>query len=101
MRADGTAVVKLLDGQDFDFDSQWRMSGTGAGELADQDIGMCGGQYVSLSATRSTSSSWREVKGVDEGSVGSTDIREPAPDTYNGTLELERGDKAGPAFLLQ
>ncbi|MFE4959673.1 hypothetical protein ACFRCW_38220 [Streptomyces sp. NPDC056653] len=77
------------------------MSGTGAWELTDQDIGMSDGQYVSLSATRRTSSSWREVKGAEEGSVGSTDIREPAPDTYTVTLELERGDKAGPAFLLQ
>ncbi|MEV7238190.1 hypothetical protein AB0N06_30890 [Streptomyces sp. NPDC051020] len=93
MRKDGTATVKLLDGQDFDFDSQWRMSGTGTWELTDRDIGMGDGQHVSLSVTRRTSSAWREATGTEEGAVGSTDLREPAPDTYTWTLELERGKK--------
>ncbi|MGW3743020.1 hypothetical protein ACWD62_21010 [Streptomyces sp. NPDC005146] len=100
MRADGTAVVKLLDGQDFDFDSQWRLSGTGTCELTDQDIGMSAGQHVSLIATRRTSSSWPEVKGAEEGSVGSTDIREPVPDAYTGNLELERGDKGLALYFI-
>ncbi|WSY97220.1 hypothetical protein OH809_27225 [Streptomyces sp. NBC_00873] len=93
MRKDGTAVVKLLDGQEFDFDDQWRMSGTGTWELTDRDIGWGDGQHVSLSVTRRTSSAWREVKGAEEGAVGSTDLREPTPDAYTWTLELERGDK--------
>ncbi|MCX5343353.1 hypothetical protein [Streptomyces atratus] len=93
MRKDGTAVVKLLDGQEFDFDDQWRMSGTGTWELTDRDIGWGDGQHVSLSVTRRTASAWRGVKGAEEEAVGSADLREPAPDTYTWTLELERGDK--------
>jgi hypothetical protein len=31
LRPDGKAVISLLDGQEFDFDGRWRLSGTGSG----------------------------------------------------------------------
>ncbi|MFI5770097.1 hypothetical protein ACIA74_16370 [Streptomyces sp. NPDC051658] len=93
MRADGSATVKQLDGQDFDFDRQWRMSGTGTWELTDRPMGWSDGQHVSLSVTRRTSSAWREpADAADEAAVDG-DFREPAPDSYTWTLELERRKK--------
>ncbi|MFD7619908.1 hypothetical protein [Streptomyces sp. NPDC059802] len=93
MRADGTAGVKQLDGQDFDFDRQWRMSGTGTWELTDRPMGWSDGQHVSLSVTRRTSSAWREPADAADGVAVDGDFREPAPDSYTWTLELERREK--------
>jgi hypothetical protein len=94
MRADGTAAVKQLDGQEFDFDSQWRISGTGTWELTDRPMGWSDGQHVSLSVTRRTSSAWREpADAADEVAVDGNS-GEPAPDSYTWPLELERREKA-------
>jgi hypothetical protein len=50
LRHDGTALVERLDGQDFDFDDGWRLSGTGTWRLTDGD----GGQVVRLELTART-----------------------------------------------
>ncbi|MFF0751958.1 hypothetical protein [Streptomyces sp. NPDC004267] len=47
LRKDGTALLEKLDGQGFDFEDDWRLSGTGTWQLADD------GQVVRLAlATR-------------------------------------------------
>ncbi|MFG3283209.1 hypothetical protein [Streptomyces sp. NPDC048111] len=38
-RPDGTASIEKLDGQDFDFDRGWRLSGTGTWKLTDSESG--------------------------------------------------------------
>ncbi|MDT0489916.1 hypothetical protein RM717_05315 [Streptomyces griseus] len=50
LRHDGTAHFKELDGQDFDFEDGWRLSGTGTWQLTDDD----GGQVVRLALTART-----------------------------------------------
>ncbi|MET9504363.1 hypothetical protein ABZY42_22040 [Streptomyces sp. NPDC006622] len=50
LREDGTAVLEKLDGQDFDFEDGWRLSGTGTWQLTDAD----GGQVVRLALTART-----------------------------------------------
>ncbi|MGW1508370.1 hypothetical protein [Streptomyces sp. NPDC002394] len=47
---DGTALLEKLDGQDFDFEDGWRLSGTGTWQLTDDD----GGQVVRLALTART-----------------------------------------------
>ncbi|KAF3469416.1 hypothetical protein GL259_01235 [Streptomyces sp. Tu 3180] len=49
-REDGTALLERLDGQDFDFEDGWRLSGTGTWQLTDAD----GGQKVRLALTART-----------------------------------------------
>lgn len=49
-REDGTALLERLDGQDFDFEDGWRLSGTGTWQLTDDD----GGQKVRLVLTART-----------------------------------------------
>ncbi|MFE3941093.1 hypothetical protein ACFXPV_04310 [Streptomyces sp. NPDC059118] len=93
MRADGTATVKQLDGQEFVFDRQWRMSGTGTWELTDRPMGWNDGQHVSLSVSRRTSSTWRDPADAANGVAVGGDSREPVPDSYTWTLELERRKK--------
>ncbi|MFV5998451.1 hypothetical protein ACNPQM_40385 [Streptomyces sp. NPDC056231] len=44
LREDGTALLRRLDGQDFDFEDGWCLSGTGTWQLTDDD----GGQVVRL-----------------------------------------------------
>lgn len=94
MRADGSAVVKQLDGQEFDFDDQWRMSGAGTWELTDRPMGWSDGQHVSLRVTRRTSSTWRKPADAAAGEAGGgSESRAPAPGSYTWTLELERRKK--------
>lgn len=50
LRKDGTALLEKLDGQDFDFEDGWRLSGTGTWQLTDDD----GGQVVRLALTART-----------------------------------------------
>ncbi|MFF7442952.1 hypothetical protein [Streptomyces sp. NPDC008122] len=50
LREDGTALLEKLDGQDFDFEDGWRLSGTGTWKLSDGD----GGQIVRLTLTSRT-----------------------------------------------
>ncbi|CAL9673220.1 hypothetical protein SUDANB174_07623 [Streptomyces sp. enrichment culture] len=47
---DGTALLENLDGQDFDFDAGWRLSGTGTWQLTDGD----GGQVLRVALTART-----------------------------------------------
>lgn len=39
LRQDGTALLRRLDGQGFDFDDGWRLSGDGTWELTDDGAG--------------------------------------------------------------
>lgn len=91
LRADGTAVIRLLDGQEFDFDDRWRVSGTGVWELTDERGGWNDGQHVRLTLTSRTASATR-TPAPDE-SLGSSAGPEPAPETYTWTFELQRNDK--------
>ncbi len=50
LRPDGTALFAQLDGQDFDFDDGWRLSGTGTWQLTDRR----GSQAVRLTLTART-----------------------------------------------
>ncbi|MGW2043639.1 hypothetical protein ACWCPF_00445 [Streptomyces sp. NPDC001858] len=50
LRPDGTAAFRQLDGQDFDFDDAWRVTGTGTWKLADH----FGGQRINLTMTTRT-----------------------------------------------
>ncbi|WP_306315009.1 hypothetical protein [Streptomyces hydrogenans] len=50
LRGDGTALLEKLDGQDFDFEDGWRLSGTGTWQLTDDG----GGQVVRLALTART-----------------------------------------------
>ncbi|MER6471448.1 hypothetical protein [Streptomyces collinus] len=50
LRRDGTALFEKLDGQDFDFEDGWRLSGAGTWQLADND----GGQVVRLALAART-----------------------------------------------
>jgi hypothetical protein len=50
LREDGTALFEKLDGQDFDFEDGWRLSGTGTWQLTDGG----GGQVVRLALTART-----------------------------------------------
>lgn len=49
-REDGSALLERLDGQDFDFEDGWRLSGTGTWRLTDNN----GGQKVRLALTART-----------------------------------------------
>lgn len=57
--SDGKAVINLLDGQEFDFDDRWRLSGTGEWELTNERAGWNDGQHVQLTLTARTSSATR------------------------------------------
>ncbi|MFD7324819.1 hypothetical protein ACFV9D_27660 [Streptomyces sp. NPDC059875] len=50
LRQDGTALLQRLDGQDFDFDDGWRLSGTRTWELTDD----ADGQDIRLAMTTRT-----------------------------------------------
>ncbi|MFB7243586.1 hypothetical protein ACFCYX_14105 [Streptomyces populi] len=91
LRADGTAGVRLLDGQEFDYDDRWRVSGTGAWELTDERAGWNDGRHVRLTLTSRTASATR-APGPGE-RPDPPDGHEPAPDTYTWTFELRRDDK--------
>jgi hypothetical protein len=81
LRRDGTAVVRRLDGEDFDFDDGWRLSGTGTWRLTDGDDG----QEIDLTLTRRTGIDRRADHGEDEG----TSVAPPA--TYTWDLYVDRG----------
>lgn len=86
LREDGTAVLRRLDGQDFDYDEGWRLSGTGTWRLADTD----GGQVVRLALKTST--------GVDERAPEPADVQAPSadtrpPTTYDWSLYVDRSKR--------
>ncbi|MFD6992463.1 hypothetical protein [Streptomyces sp. NPDC059943] len=61
-RDDGTALLEKLDGQDFDFEDGWRLSGKGTWQLTDHD----GGQEVRLALTTRTQVESRLPLSTDE-----------------------------------
>lgn len=82
-REDGTALLEKLDGQDFDFDDGWRLSGTGTWQLTDQD----GGQEVRLGLTART-----QVESRLSSSTGETPPPEP-PSTYSWHFYVDRAQR--------
>ncbi|MER5743386.1 hypothetical protein ABT097_08930 [Streptomyces sp. NPDC002225] len=95
LRQDGTAVLEKLDGQDFDFDDGWRLSGRGTWRLADSS----GGQTVRLRLTDRTR--------VDRRSPGtSTDTPAPgtsdtdAPSTYSWSFHVDRDKRDAPVLFF-
>ncbi|WP_331749498.1 hypothetical protein [Streptomyces sp. NBC_00046] len=80
LREDGTALLEKLDGQDFDFEDGWRLSGTGTWQLTDDD----GGQVVRLALTARTRVDGRS-------SVTATDASTPEPpSTYVWSFYVDR-----------
>ncbi|MER5310315.1 hypothetical protein ABT034_21305 [Streptomyces sp. NPDC002773] len=80
LRENGTALLEKLDGQDFDFDEGWRLSGTGTWQLRDDE----GGQVVRLSLTAGTRAERRPL-------ATTTDASPPeSPSTYAWTFYVDR-----------
>ncbi|MFE9782198.1 hypothetical protein ACFYPA_29100 [Streptomyces sp. NPDC005775] len=80
LRKDGTALFERLDGQDFDFDDGWRLSGKGTWQLTDDD----GGQVVRLALTART-----QVESRSTSTVTATSTPEP-PSTYAWSFYVDR-----------
>lgn len=85
LRRDGTAVVRRLDGEAFDFDDGWRLSGTGTWRLTDGDDG----QEIDLALTHRTGVDHRADQEEDDG----TPVAPPA--TYTWDLYVDRGQDGG------
>ncbi|MFB7362072.1 hypothetical protein [Streptomyces hydrogenans] len=83
LREDGSAVLESLDGQDFDFEDGWRLSGTGTWRLADRD----GGQVVRLALTSRTRVEQRTSVPVADPSAA-----EP-PSTYSWSFSVDRDQR--------
>ncbi|MFA3878678.1 hypothetical protein ABS735_34395 [Streptomyces sp. MMCC 100] len=81
LRKDGTALLEKLDGQDFDFEDGWRLSGTGTWQLNDDD----GGQVVRLALTART-----RVESRFPATATDTSAPEP-PSTYVWSFYVDRG----------
>ncbi|MGX1267340.1 hypothetical protein [Streptomyces phaeoluteigriseus] len=79
-REDGTALLERLDGQDFDFDDGWRLSGAGTWRLTDAD----GGQRVRLALTARTRVESRLPSPANEHSAPE------APSTYTWHFYVDR-----------
>jgi len=94
LKPGGKAVVTLLDGQEFDFDDRWRLSGTGTWKLTDADVGWGDGLHVRLRLAQRTA--WEERHEPKDTAVG---LSSPAPETYTWTLETDR-DKKGRLVLF-
>lgn len=91
LRPDGKAVIRLLDGQEFDFDDRWRLSGMGTWELTDERMGWNDGQHVRMALTSRTASATRApdpAEPLDEPAE-----RAPAPVAYTWTFELRRDNR--------
>ncbi|OKJ65222.1 hypothetical protein AMK27_05270 [Streptomyces sp. CB02009] len=82
---DGTALLENLDGQDFDFEDGWRLSGTGTWQLTDDD----GGQVVRLSLTTRT-----RVEKRSPAPVAAPSAAEP-PSTYSWFFNVDRDQRDG------
>ncbi|MFE9133094.1 hypothetical protein [Streptomyces sp. NPDC007355] len=80
LRKDATARFEKLDGQDFDFEDGWRLSGTGTWKLTDDD----GGQVVRLALTARTGVESRSYTTVTD-----TATLEP-PSTYSWSFSVDR-----------
>ncbi|WP_328868940.1 hypothetical protein OHT76_01955 [Streptomyces sp. NBC_00287] len=82
LRPDGTAVLQRLDGQDFDFDDGWRVSGTGTWELTDD----ADGQDVHLTLTTRTGVAMRAA-------VADASAAAEPPTTYTWRFYLRRDQR--------
>jgi hypothetical protein len=80
LRRDGTALLERLDGQDFDFDDGWRLSGTGTWQLTDDDRG----QVVRLALTARTRVERRIPATADDASTSES------PSTYSWHFYVDR-----------
>ncbi|WP_254076330.1 hypothetical protein [Streptomyces sp. P3] len=80
LRRDGTALFEKLDGQDFDFDDGWRLSGPGTWQLTDGG----GGQVVRLALTARTG-----VESRSSATATGTSAPEP-PSTYAWSFYVDR-----------
>lgn len=83
LREDGTALFEKLDGQDFDFDDGWRLSGKGTWRLTEDD----GGQVVRLAVTART-----RVESRSPSTATDTSTPEP-PSTYAWSLYVDRDQR--------
>lgn len=86
----GRADIRLLDGQEWDFDDRWRLSGTGTWNLTDKRMGWNDGQHVRLTLTTRTAVASRAPE-PDELPLAPTDHPQ-VPKTYTWTFELRRDD---------
>ncbi|WP_109000023.1 hypothetical protein [Streptomyces rishiriensis] len=80
LRKDRTALFEKLDGQDFDFEDGWRLSGTGTWQLTDGG----GGQVVRLALTART-----RVESRSPATATGTSPPEPPP-TYAWSFYVDR-----------
>ncbi|WP_077798623.1 hypothetical protein [Streptomyces sp. JHA26] len=85
LRKDGTALLEKLDGQDFDFEDGWRLSGMGTWQLNDDD----GGQTVHLALTTRT-----RVERRFPAPVADHSAPEP-PSTYSWFFYVDRDQHDG------
>ncbi|MFF0751820.1 hypothetical protein [Streptomyces sp. NPDC004267] len=85
LRKDGTALLEKLDGQDFDFEDGWRLSGTGTWQLTDDD----GGQVVRLAMTTRTRAERRFPVTVTAPSAPGP------PSTYSWLFNVDRDQHDG------
>ncbi|WP_426367559.1 hypothetical protein [Streptomyces sp. E-08] len=83
LRGDGTALLDRLDGQDFDFEDGWRLSGTGTWRLADDD----GGQVVRLALTARTRVAMRP------GLTAADPSAPEPPSTYAWSFYVDRDER--------
>ncbi len=90
LKPDGKAEIRVLDGQEWDFDDRWRLSGPGHWKLTDKRTGWNDGQHVQVSLTSRTSVATRKPEpGKPSEPLPS---REEIPRTYTWTFELRRSD---------
>jgi hypothetical protein len=90
-RPDGKADIRLLDGQEWDFDDRWRLSGTGSWKLTRQRAGWNDGQHVQLTLTSRTAVEVRASEPSEP--LGPPTDRPEAPKTYTWAFELDRDKK--------
>uniref|UniRef100_A0AAU2JNR1 Lipoprotein n=1 Tax=Streptomyces sp. NBC_00049 TaxID=2903617 RepID=A0AAU2JNR1_9ACTN len=85
--SDGTATVTLLDGQEYDYDHGWRISGPATWKLtAEQPAGWNLGQHLRLDLPARTHSGTRAAVGREA---------KPAPERYDWVFELRRDERRG------
>ncbi|MEV8453180.1 hypothetical protein AB0467_11920 [Streptomyces sp. NPDC052095] len=105
LRKDGTAVLEKLDGQDFDFDDGWRLSGRGTWRLADSS----GGQTVRLRLTDRTRVDRRSPEtstDTPDPTASNATASDPgtsgpeAPSTYSWSFYVDRDKHDAPVLFF-